>query len=79
MPLSSVWSKGLLLPAGMLCNVEINECASSPCGVGSCVDGDNGFHCLCPPGFLPPLCLPPDHACAQEPCSHGACHDSPGG
>uniref|UniRef100_A0A4W2F136 Uncharacterized protein n=1 Tax=Bos indicus x Bos taurus TaxID=30522 RepID=A0A4W2F136_BOBOX len=67
---------GMRLPAcspGPLCNVEINECASNPCGEGaSCVDGENGFRCLCPPG---PRCQQDVDECASpSPCGpHGTC------
>ena len=33
------------------CRININECASNPCGFGStCVDGIGKFSCICPPG-----------------------------
>lgn len=35
---------------------EINECQSSPCINGNCVDKVNGFTCNCHPGFYGKLC-----------------------
>jgi hypothetical protein len=32
---------------GSNCESEINECASNPCGTGSCVDLVNGYVCVC--------------------------------
>ena len=30
---------------------ELNECDSSPCVNGICVDGENGYTCNCEQGF----------------------------
>jgi len=36
---------------------DIDECASNPCVSGAtCEDGKNGFHCICPQGFMGDRC-----------------------
>lgn len=63
-------------PPGPRCTVDINECASSPClEGGTCLDGANGFTCLCPPGARDARCRPSTQPCRSSPCAHGTCHD----
>lgn len=39
------------------CNVDIDECSSSPCNnSGTCKDLVNGFSCSCMAGFTGDLC-----------------------
>ena len=37
-------------------SIDRNECASQPCRHGTCVDGVNGFKCLCFTGYTGRLC-----------------------
>lgn len=36
---------------GDLCQVNIDDCASSPCGLGRCFDEINSFRCECTSGL----------------------------
>ena len=36
--------------------VDIDECASSPCVNGDCVDEVSGYTCVCPAGYRGVLC-----------------------
>ena len=35
---------------------DINECESSPCLNGECIDGENKYECVCHPGWTGPNC-----------------------
>lgn len=38
--------------SGSLCEINIDECQSSPCmNNGTCLDLSDGFKCICPSGF----------------------------
>ena len=36
--------------------IDIRECATQPCTRGYCMEGDNGFTCICPYGYAGDLC-----------------------
>lgn len=63
-------------PTGSMCNVNIDECAGSPChNGGTCEDGIAGFTCRCPEGYHDPTCLSEVNECNSNPCIHGVCRD----
>ena len=59
----------------------IDECTSLPCNNdGLCVDGDDSFVCVCPPGFTGLVCETDIDECASSPCRHdGTCTDRENG
>lgn len=36
---------------GERCEQDVDECESSPCAVGQCVNTGSGYRCECPPGL----------------------------
>ncbi|CAH1782635.1 unnamed protein product, partial [Owenia fusiformis] len=57
---------------GLNCDVDIDECASSPCLNGvSCVDGIDGYSCICIPGYEGLHCDVDIDECASNPCLNG--------
>ncbi|KAF5927789.1 hypothetical protein HPG69_000695 [Diceros bicornis minor] len=36
---------------GGLCEVDVTECQSNPCGLGRCISGFHSYSCDCPPGL----------------------------
>uniref|UniRef100_A0A673LM42 Neurogenic locus notch homolog protein 1 n=1 Tax=Sinocyclocheilus rhinocerous TaxID=307959 RepID=A0A673LM42_9TELE len=65
---------------GKMCNINIDECAINPChNGGTCVDGVNGFTCLCREGYHDPTCQSQLNECLSNPCIHGHCEDKVNG
>ncbi|XP_052802582.1 cartilage matrix protein-like [Mya arenaria] len=62
---------------GNHCDIDIDDCASSSCLNGTCVDGVNWFYCACFPGYTGRFCDEEIDECAlNTPCRNGAtCHD----
>ncbi|PWA25825.1 hypothetical protein CCH79_00001550, partial [Gambusia affinis] len=61
---------------GLRCEVNINECLSSPCqNGGRCIDGPNQYHCWCPDGLIGLHCESNVDECMSAPCLHGSCKD----
>lgn len=61
---------------GTHCETNINDCQSSPCHHGQCIDGTNSFICMCDPGYKGLLCQTQINECLSNPCQHGGlCED----
>jgi hypothetical protein len=60
---------------GINCQTDIDECASSPCLNGVCLDQVNGYNCSCLPGWTGNNCDTDIDECASNPCVHGDCTD----
>ncbi|KAJ8312559.1 hypothetical protein KUTeg_009932 [Tegillarca granosa] len=54
---------------------EIDECYSSPCTNGTCLDMVDNFVCQCVPGYEGRLCDKEIDECASNPCVYGKCTD----
>lgn len=62
--------------AGVNCETNINDCQSSPCHRGECIDGENSFTCNCNPGYTGYLCQTQINECESNPCQYGGhCED----
>ncbi|XP_013915323.1 PREDICTED: fibropellin-3-like, partial [Thamnophis sirtalis] len=61
----------------MNCDVEIDECESSPCWhAGTCSDHIGFFTCSCMPGYQGTQCEVDIDECQSQPCLNGAiCED----
>ncbi|XP_061722977.1 protein crumbs [Cydia pomonella] len=62
---------------GSRCEVNIDECAASPCRHGKCVDGVGAYTCECLPGYEGEHCEVDINECnIYDPCGiHGRCYD----
>ncbi|KAJ8354503.1 hypothetical protein SKAU_G00220700 [Synaphobranchus kaupii] len=56
---------------GDRCDVDTDDCGSSPCHLGRCVDGLNSYSCICPPGLTGASCGEDVDECASAPCFPG--------
>ena len=55
---------------------DIDECMSSPCDQGECIDQVDGFICSCMDGYDGPLCSNNIDDCSPNPCLNGgSCTD----
>uniref|UniRef100_A0A7S4K6W0 EGF-like domain-containing protein n=1 Tax=Odontella aurita TaxID=265563 RepID=A0A7S4K6W0_9STRA len=58
---------------GINCEIDIDDCASSPCQNGAiCVDKVKGYLCRCAVGFIGYQCSTSIGQCTSNPCKNGA-------
>ncbi len=64
---------------GVNCDIDIDECESSPCINGVCEDRVNGYRCRCMPGWTGGNCETEIDECESNPCINGDCTDQVNG
>uniref|UniRef100_A0A671S7U1 Protein crumbs homolog 1-like n=1 Tax=Sinocyclocheilus anshuiensis TaxID=1608454 RepID=A0A671S7U1_9TELE len=64
----------LICPAGVNCEVDVDECEADPCQNGAtCHDHVGFYECECSgTGFVGSFCEDDIPECASDPCQHGA-------
>ena len=60
---------------GTFCEIDTNECAGVDCNNGTCIDGVNGFLCVCEDGYEGTFCEIDTNDCAGVDCNNGTCID----
>lgn len=56
---------------GPRCEMDLNECMSSPCRAGTCLDEIGTFTCICPKGLTGVVCDVDVDECLSAPCHPG--------
>ena len=62
---------------GVACQLDIDDCAASPCAHGACTDGVNSYTCACDPGWSGTNCDVASGPCAAAPCQNGGTCSQP--